>query len=48
MNLALTHARIVTPFRIIEDATLLIEGRQIAGVRPKSEVPVPGGCTVYD
>ena len=48
MTIALTHAQIVTPFRIIEDGTLLIEGRQIAGVGPKSEVPLPAGCTLYD
>lgn len=48
MTTALTHAQIVTPFRIIDDGTLLIEGRQIAGIGPQSEVPLPAGATVYD
>ena len=48
MMTALIHAQIVTPFRVIENGTLLIEGRQIAGVGRESEVHVPGGATVYD
>lgn len=48
MTLALTHARIVTPFRIIENGTLLVDGRQISGIGPESEVRVPSGATVYD
>ena len=43
MKLALTNVDVVTPFRIIEGGTLLIDGKKIVGVGPARDVPIPGG-----
>lgn len=48
MTTAFLHAQIVTPFRIIDNGTLVVDGRQVAGVGRESEVQIPPGSVVYD
>lgn len=48
MDLAFLHARIVTPFRIIEDGTLITEGSTIAAIGESAEIPVPSSARRID
>lgn len=48
MNFALNNITIVTPFRIIEGGTLIVEGKKISAIGRRSEVSVPAGMKTYD
>jgi len=48
MNLVITNAEIVTPFRILSRGTIVIEGKKIAEIGGVKDVKTPKGCTVID
>lgn len=48
MDLAFSNARIVTPFRIIEDGTLVTDGSTIAAIGESADVTVPAGVKRID
>lgn len=48
MVLAFRNADIVTPFRLIEGGTLVVEGRLIAAVGPSSDVEIPRRARVLE
>jgi N-acetylglucosamine-6-phosphate deacetylase len=48
MDLAFVHARIVTPFRIIEDGALVTEGSTIAAVGESAEIAIPARARRID
>ncbi|MEX1275166.1 MAG: N-acetylglucosamine-6-phosphate deacetylase [Bacteroidota bacterium] len=48
MNFALKNITIVTPFRIIEQGALLVEGKKISAIGKVSEVDIPAKMKVYD
>ena len=47
-SLALTHARVVTPFRIADDHTVVVEDGKITRVGASSEIEVPSHVPVED
>lgn len=48
MNLALTGARIITPFRIIEKGTIVIKGPKIYELGKISDVVIPSDAEIID
>lgn len=48
MNFAVTNIDIVTPFRLIEAGTIVVEGRKIVAIGSAKEVDVPGKHRVFD
>ncbi|MBI4417471.1 MAG: N-acetylglucosamine-6-phosphate deacetylase [Ignavibacteriales bacterium] len=48
MDLAFVHARIVTPFRIIEDGALVTEGSTIAAVGESAGIAIPARARRID
>ncbi|MBM4167706.1 MAG: N-acetylglucosamine-6-phosphate deacetylase [Ignavibacteria bacterium] len=48
MNLVITNAEIVTPFRILSRGTIVVEGKKIAEIGGVKDVKTPKGCTVID
>ncbi len=46
MSLALTHARLVTPFRVADDHTVIVDNGKIARVGRTSELPAPADAHV--
>jgi len=48
MKLALTGGKIITPFRVIDDGTILIEKGKIAGLGKSSEITPPPEYKVID
>lgn len=48
MKLALTNLEIITPFRIIEGGTLLIDGKKISAVGRKKDVTIPPGYKILN
>lgn len=42
-QLALTHAAILTPFNLIEEATILVEGKKIKAVGSVTDIQIPPG-----
>ena len=48
MTLAIRNVDIVTPFRIIQRGSLLVEGKKIAAIGKPSEVAIPKGTKSYD
>ncbi|MBI3578140.1 MAG: N-acetylglucosamine-6-phosphate deacetylase [Ignavibacteriales bacterium] len=48
MNFAIKNVDIVTPFRIIEKGSVIIEGKKIAAIGRSSEVPIPAAVKTYD
>ncbi len=48
MKIALTGGRIITPFRIIEEGTILIDNGKIAGLGKTSEIKIAQGVNVID
>lgn len=48
MNFAIKNVDIVTPFRIIEKGSVIIEGKKIAAIGRSSEVAIPGTVKTYD
>jgi N-acetylglucosamine-6-phosphate deacetylase len=48
MTFAIRNVEIVTPFRIIPNASILIEGKKITAVGKTSEVEIPVGTKTYD
>lgn len=47
MNFALKNITIVTPFRIIEEGALLVEGKKISAIGKLSEIDIPAGIKVF-
>ena len=47
-SLALTHARLVTPFRVAEDHTVVIQDGRIARVGAAKDIAVPAGVPTED
>ncbi len=48
MNFAITNVDIVTPFRVVEQGSVVVEGSKIAAIGRGSEVSLPAGLKVYD
>lgn len=48
MSFALLHANIVTPFRVIERGTVVVEGKRIAAIGASGEVFVPENVRTFD
>lgn len=48
MNFAIKNVEIVTPFRIIEKGSVVIEGKKIAAIGRSSEVEIPATIKTYD
>jgi len=48
MTFAIRNVDIVTPFRIIQQGTIIVEGKKIAGIGKNAEVSVPKGMRTYD
>jgi N-acetylglucosamine-6-phosphate deacetylase len=48
MNYALKNIKIITPFRIVENGTIVINGKQIANMGRSSDVVIGEGIPVYD
>jgi N-acetylglucosamine-6-phosphate deacetylase len=48
MTFAIRNVEIVTPFRIISQGTIVVEGKKIAGIGKAAEVSVPKGMRTYD
>ncbi|MBI3586618.1 MAG: N-acetylglucosamine-6-phosphate deacetylase [Ignavibacteriales bacterium] len=48
MNFAIKNVEIVTPFRIIEKGSVVIEGKKIAAIGRSSEVEIPATIRTYD
>lgn len=48
MTFAIRNVDIVTPFRIIQQGTIIVEGKKIAGIGKTAEVTVPKGMRTYD
>ncbi|HCA79475.1 MAG TPA: N-acetylglucosamine-6-phosphate deacetylase [Bacteroidetes bacterium] len=48
MTFAIRNVDIVTPFRIIQQGTIIVEGKKIAGIGKTAEVAVPKGIRTYD
>jgi len=48
MTFAIRNVNIVTPFRIIPNGTVIVEGKKIAAIGRTAEVVVPKGMRTYD
>jgi N-acetylglucosamine-6-phosphate deacetylase len=48
MTFAIRNVDIVTPFRIIPNGSILVEGKKIAAVGKTSEVAIPSGTKTFD
>jgi len=48
MSFAITNVKIVTPFRIIERGSILVEGRKITAIGGTREVSIPSKVKAYD
>jgi N-acetylglucosamine-6-phosphate deacetylase len=48
VTFAISGVDIVTPFRIIERGSLLVEGKKIAAIGSSAEVKIPAGTKTYD
>jgi len=48
MSFAIRNVQIITPFRVVEEGTLIIEGRKISAIGSSRDTPVPAGMKVYE
>lgn len=48
MTFALRNVDIVTPFRIIQKGSILVEGKKIAAIGKTAEITIPSGAKTYD
>jgi N-acetylglucosamine-6-phosphate deacetylase len=48
MSLAIKNVEIITPFRVINNGVLLVEGKKIAAIGQASDVRIPKGVRVLD
>lgn len=48
MKFAIKNVEIVTPFRIIEKGSVIVEGKKIAALGRSSEVQIPSSVRTYD
>jgi imidazolonepropionase-like amidohydrolase len=48
MTFAVAGVDIVTPFRIIERGSLLVDGKKIAAIGSAGDVRIPNGTKTYD
>lgn len=48
MTYVLQNAKIITPFRIVEPGSIVVEGKQIVNMGKNSDVAIPSEAKVYD
>jgi N-acetylglucosamine-6-phosphate deacetylase len=48
MKLALSGGKIITPFRILENSTIIIDSSKIYEIGKNSEITIPANCEIID
>jgi N-acetylglucosamine-6-phosphate deacetylase len=48
MSFAIQHVDIVTPFRVIKNGSVIVEGKKIAAIGEAEEVDIPASLRTYD